>query len=1796
MKLNKLSLIVIGVLSAVIVVGAIYIATQSNREATRFSVTSLSPDGEVSRQQNFTFTFSHPIVEQNLINTDLDSAPIEFTPHIQGKFRWTAQDKLTFLPEVLLTPSTKYTAEISPQISSTPHYLLTGKRKFSFNTPRFKVKSARLSFEYGTQKKSHAKIIGTVEFNYPVRIAALREHLSVTYADGAKIPYQIRTGGAEADIIELESEEVARVENDQRLQLKIAKGFKCVDGQLGLERTYSTRIVLKGHDDLLVLRAHNQQSGNGNYIQVQFSSIIDIERAQPYITIEPEGDYQLTSQYRYLRINGQFKPGSRYTVRIRRGLQAQDDAILKRDFSTTLTIPDLEPNLRFVGDGLYLPRGGNLNVGLASINVARVQIEIEKIFANNLIYLASSQNWRRRTRNLGTIVHSGEIQIQSVLNEEVTTPIPLKNYLSDNRIGIFRVTARDNSRRWRRAVQWVMITDLGLMAKKTNEGLWVWVNSLSSLKPIRNAKIEMISRNNQTLLSGITNADGLVKFTAISEKIADFTPFMITAAKGNDLSFIELNQRRLQTSDFNVVGAPYLDNGYEAFIYTDRGVYRPGEVANLVGIVRGKNTTTPPSFPVLMQILAPDQRIMREFRAQTDTQGACEFNVPFPEYAKTGRYIAKLLVANQEIGRVQFNVEEFMPDRIKVELNVDKPVYALGDEVTIDVAAVNLFGPPAVGRKVIMSCDIEAVAFVGAGLNSNSTWNSFTFSNSAMEFQKQRIELGESRTDENGKATYLLKIPTELKSPSSARGILVATVSEPGGRAVSTYKRITIHPYSHYVGIRRAGEGYAKRGEETNIEYIALDQAGKITAERELALTVYQLHWNSILRRNPRRGGYRYVSEKQAVKIESHPLTSMDTVGTFVFTPKDWGEYRIEIQDVESGASTSTEFYASGWGYAPWAMDHPDRLEIDLDKTSYRPGETAKAQIKAPFSGKLILTIERDEVLSYRIITMKENTAVVDIPIRKGYKPNVYISANLIRSTTSLEKHAPARAFGVVPLKIDAEVNRLTVELDTPEKIRPNRTLEVGFRIKGGSGKKHLTIAAVDEGILQLTDFQTPNPHGYFFRQRGLGIDSYDLYSAILPEVESAKGKSSTGGDGIEAGRKRRLSTVSVTRVKPVSLWSGVVETDASGSGIVRFSVPQFNGTLRLMAVAFSGDRFGSASRSVIVRDPIVVTPTFPRFISGGDRFRIPVNVFNGTGKSGDFEIELRVEGYVEIAGESRQTVSLATEEEGQVFFEIAAHDAMGKVTFNLSAIGNDESTQMVTNLPLQPAAPPVTQTGYGVVSAGQPADFIFPSNFIEGTTEFTLTLSPFPAVKFAGGLGYLLTYPYGCVEQTTSKVFPLLYFNEIARLVEPKLFQNGGADYFVEEGIIKLENMLMPSGYFSYWPGGSYTNYWGSIYAAHFLVEARKAGYQVSNRVYNAMLNGLKHEVKRDAQNRYELQRVTYACYVLAAAGHSEKSTMIYLKNNRLNQLSDYSQFQLAGAFALSGDMNSALSLLPSTVNPQGNGNRESGGNFNSPIRAQAIMLDVLAEVNENHPAVPILVKNLSDSASKSNRWYTTQENAFAFLALGKMLKKQIRSDYTGKILVNGEHLADFDSTEHRYADKNWVGAQVQLNLEGAGNCYYYWTAFGVQTGSFIQEFDKELQVRRRYLSEDGVPIEDGTFSHGDLFVAEIRVKALTVNLENVVVVDMLPAGFEIENPRLESRAGIPWISGKSFKPDYMDIRDDRLIFFGKFPRQQEQKFYYALRAVTRGDFTLPPVSAEAMYDPTKSSVASSGKIRVVE
>ncbi|MBP7461453.1 MAG: hypothetical protein KBA26_09200, partial [Candidatus Delongbacteria bacterium] len=996
------------------------------------------------------------------------------------------------------------------------------------------------------------------------------------------------------------------------------------------------------------------------------------------------------------------------------------------------------------------------------------------------------------------------------------------------------------------------------------------------------------------------------------------------------------------------------------------------------------------------------------------------------------------------------------------------------------------------------------------------------------------------------------------------------------------------------IGLRKLQEGYETPHQPTGLECVVVNPQGETVSGHDIDLFFYRIVWQSVLRRDDYTGQYKYCSEQHEELVDHLTLVSGDHPLSVTIKPDDYGKFRVYARDKQSGAAASVEFYASGWGYAPWAMENPGRIEIDIEKESYQVNQKAKVQIKSPFGGKLLITVEREKVLYHKILNMTENTAVVEIPVMDEYKPNVYVAAYVIQSVDKAEPESPVRAFGVAPLHVNTDRHRMKIELHTPAEIRPNSELTIGYRVESKTRRPiYLTIAAVDEGILQLTDFLTPDAHGFFYGKKRLLIDSYDNYAVLLPEISPL---SSAGDLDLEARRKKHLSPVSIQRIKPVAFWSGIIQAEPSSAGTFRLKLPQFNGTLRIMAAASQNDNFGAAEKKLIVRDPIVIRPTFPRFLAYQDECRIPVSIYNATGKSGEFQVSLTSQGPVHIMNPTTQSIRLNDKQESSLVFSLKAGHSSGIIKLSLQAEGNGEQTSLEESLPLRSPVPFTSLTGGGSLDEAHPVTLTLPGDWVEGTPDFRLVLSGLPAVRFSRSLQYLLQYPHGCLEQTTAQLFPLLYFDDIAQLAEPELFKKNGADYFLEEGIKKLESMQLKSGAFSFWPGGDYVNNWGSVFASHFLVEARKAGHGVSDRVYNRMLDALR-QYSRDFQLRDSraMETAVYAVYVLALAGKPERSTMLYMKNSLSRQLTDYSVFQLAGAFAVSGDATVALSMIPATIKPAPSKSSESGGNFNSPIRSQAIILDILSQINPGHPGVPVLVKNLNQAADRNGRWGNTQENAWAFLSLAKMVRQQQPPEFQGKIVLNDTPLGSFDAKGKMVQAGNWGGQSLHLSVSGRGTCYYQWSAEGIPSSFRVDEFDHDLVVRRRYLNEDGAAVPYQQFSHGELVIAEISIQPLYDDLDHVAVIDMIPAGFEIENPRLQSRKAISWMNPENtFNPEYLDIRDDRLILFGDFQQGKMVKFYYGLRAVTPGHFVLPPIRGEAMYLPAKASVSSSGWITI--
>ncbi|HYH46855.1 MAG TPA: alpha-2-macroglobulin family protein, partial [Thermoanaerobaculia bacterium] len=997
----------------------------------------------------------------------------------------------------------------------------------------------------------------------------------------------------------------------------------------------------------------------------------------------------------------------------------------------------------------------------------------------------------------------------------------------------------------------------------------------------------------------------------------------------------------------------------------------------------------------------------------------------------------------------------------------------------------------------------------------------------------------------------------------------------------------------YYLGLRRGGEGYPEPGQNVEMEYVAVRPDGKPAPSAGLRADLFRDRWNTVLRRNP-EGGFRYETTRESSLVDSRALPGGKERGTFAFQAGPFGNYRVVLTDPETLASTEIEFFVSGWGYSPWALKNPARLELDLDKTEYAPGDTAVVQVRAPFPGKLLLTVERNGIVSTSVHTLEGNTARIDLAVTEELRPNAYVTGTLVRAVGDLEPGSVGRSFGAVAIAVDRTANRLPVEIAAPEEIRPNTQLEVTVSTAPGAT---VTVAAVDEGILQLIAQETPDPFEFFYRKLALGVTSFDTRSLLLPEIAAA---APGGGDGDE-GLGQHVRTEGIRRVEPVAFWSGPVTAGEDGTARVSFRVPEFQGALRLMAVAVGGERserFGSAARRTRVRDPLVLLPTFPRILSFGETLRVPVTVRNDTGRDGSVRVELAAQGPARVTGDAAQNVQVPNGRERTAYFTVETGGAAGDVRFVVTAAGNGTSSRSTATVGVRADLPPLATERAGAV-AGPTLDLPLesPGSYRPETLRRELRLGPLPLIQFSGKLRDLLRYPYGCLEQTVSAGFPLLYLGDLARQLDPELFQKEDPAAAVQEAIRRAGSMQLEGGGFALWPGSETVHPWGTVYTAHFLVEARRAGHPVEDFLYDGALGYLAGAVQaKAAYGGAELQRTVYTLYVLARAGRADLGTMDFLRAKHLRSLGPETRALLSASYAAVGNPQAVRELL-AQVTDVARVERQTGGNLNSTIRNRALLLLAVLDAAPGSPLIPGLVDRLARDAREVQDW-TTQESGFTLVALGQFFRRQAQAPpYSGTVFVGGRKVGTFTNQTVTFRNLPSTGpVRVQMNAGYKPNAAFYsLITRGIPTDEAFKPESRGLEIERTFLDREQNAVDLDDVRQGDLIVIKTRLRSTVGPVQNVALVNLLPSGLEVENPRLANTETLPWVTDANLNPAYLDLRDDRILVFTDLPPNSGWVTMYTLvRAVAPGEFRLPPPHAEAMYNPALAGTGERGDVEV--
>jgi uncharacterized protein YfaS (alpha-2-macroglobulin family) len=1133
--------------------------------------------------------------------------------------------------------------------------------------------------------------------------------------------------------------------------------------------------------------------------------------------------------------------------------------------------------------------------------------------------------------------------------------------------------------------------------------------------------------------------------------------------------------------------------------------------------------------------------------------------------------------------------------------------------VNAKITALNLFGPPAAGRKFEVEFSLKAKSFSakeypGYNFDIQAGSGRSALADLAEQFPHERRE---GETDAAGRGAAPYTVP-DVRDMGTLQGTAFATIFDETGRPVNRLATFEVQTQKTMFGIERLN-GLVGTHQDVAMQFVALTPTGKPTAATAQVTIVRKL-WETVLERQGDR--YVYNSQKREEVLLTKQL-QLSGVGKISFRPQYSGEYEVRVMRPGASNYVAEYFYAYGSGDTAgnsFEVNNEGEVIIEADKPKYAPGETAQLLLKTPFPGRILVTVERDRVLDHFYVDTDQKSARVSIPIRGGHVPNIYVTATAIRPIT--DNSLPLTvARGFVPLTVEKPSTHLPLTLKAAAQSRSQVFQTIEVRTAPGA---QVTLAVVDEGILQRKDYRTPDPHAYFYQKRALEVGAFDIYPFLLPEL----GTSSSGGDAGDLGR--RTTPVPNRRVKLLAKWSGILTADASG--LVRYKVrlPQFSGALRVMAVAYKDDAFASAEQTMKVADPVVISTALPRFMSPGDTIDVPVTLTNTTGKTVGVRVTTLLIGSLKEIYPQHEIVpvliNIPPNRESNYTFQLKVGQTIGNASITVSAeklpdvlkAKSEKTTQKgeifseKIEVPIRPAAPLEKRTGSGDATAGSPATLDLRTDFLPTSLRSKMLLSRSPLTQFSKNLDYLLQYPYGCLEQTVSAAFPQLYFGDLAATLNQKPgphVQRYNPNYHVQEAIRKIESMQLYNGSLSYWPGGDYDNWWATAYAAHFLLEAKQAGFAVNQKLLNKVLDYMQFRVKQHETDKYQYfdanriarerviakREITYSLYVLALAGRQDATALNYYKANRPLLTAD-ARFLLACTYALGGQQKAFQETLPRQFTPE-NARRELDGSFSSPIRDEALALNALFEADPNNPQVASIARQLSRQV-KAERYMNTQESAFALLSLGKIARRARASTVTATLSAAGKPLGKFDGKDLTVA--NVANYQLLLKAIGAGQLYYFWEMEGISAGGRVHEEDSYLKVRRQFLNRDGLPISPAGIRQNDLVVVKITLQAADAagEVKNVAITDLLPAGLEIENPRLGPQREVKGTEAAS-TPDYLDVRDDRINLFTT-ASATPKTFYYLARAVSKGTFKLGPVSADAMYNAEYHSYNGAGVVRV--
>ena len=1335
----------------------------------------------------------------------------------------------------------------------------------------------------------------------------------------------------------------------------------------------------------------------------------------------------------------------------------------------------------------------------------------------------------------------------------------------------------------------ILATNIGLMAMAGTDGkMIVLAHHLRHTEPIEGVSVQAYNYQRQLLAEGVTDRQGMLTFDL---KKAGGKPFYLLASAGKQRSYLRVDDASsLSLSTFDVDGE-VVQRGVKGFIYGERGVWRPGDTLHIGFMLHDKEKMLPKHHPVRLGIYNPSGQLYQQKVSTEGISGLYAFRIPTDADIPTGAWLARVEVGGVSFEK-RFRIESIKPNRLKIQLKT--PKHLLRDEVlNLPLHVEWLQGAKARNLKF----DLQ-----GTFISTETSFNNFKeyqFSNPAQTFNTEESQLITGKTDAEGNAMIQARLQVGATAPGMLLGNFVTKVYEESGDFSIDATRMLYSPYKRYIGIRAPQQGNQPLSTDKEYSYqlVSVDYQGNPVGNADLSIDIYKVDWywwwsadkNALA--NYVSGSYNKPIKHLDIRTDGQGNASFPVQ----FARKEWGTYLILAKDKQGGHTTGLVSYYD-WPELEGrrdrtGADNASVLTFKTDKETYRPGETIHVSIPSSEGSRAIVSVQTGtKVLSVKEYACQSNGTSLKIPVTREMEPNAYLFITLLQPHGNTENDLPIRMYGVVPFKVTSEEGRLLPQIETASEWKPESSCSLTVSEKSGREMAY-TLAIVDEGLLDLTHFQTPDPWTSFHAREALGVHTWDLYDYVLGAYGGRIEQlfSIGGDDALNKGPKAVVNrfTPVVRFLGPYSLRKGEQKTHT-------LSIPNYNGRVRVMVVATDGMAYGNAEKSVLVRKPVMLLGTLPRVIGTDEEMEIPATVFATEEHVGDVQVTIQTSDEMEVIGTRTHQLHFEAQEDRTVSFRVKVKSQSGKGHITLTATGKGEKSTYETDLDIRSVSTRQTQVMHTTLKAGETWKHEIMLNGQPGSNEVELEIARIRPLNLTGRLSELCEYPHGCLEQIVSKAFPQLYLSQFINLTDE---QSASSEAQVKQIISRLRSYQTASGAFAYWAGQTGTNAWGSVYAMHFLLEAEAQGYAIPASMKQQALTDLRKiasnwkEPSDRGIRESEVLIQAYRLYVIARAGQADIGAMNRLKALKLSPIS---QEMLALSYAQIGRADVAESLLLQTHETDITTSKGLDTTFGSELRDNAIRLWLRCVLNKEEETLP-LVNQLSETLS-SDRWLNTQETSFAILALADYYRKY--QPETGEMNFTYRH-QDIEEPI-RTPETVWSDRPIQegnagvfpLQIRNEGNSTLHLLAkiSGESSQENVPASQNGLRLSVDYRTTDGHPLSIEALEQGTNFEAWITIQNPTARpLSHLALTAIFPSGWEILNTRF-----LP-VATEKVKVDYQDIRDDRVLSYVDYlPAGNQVTVRIHLCAVYSGRFYLPPITCETMYDQAIRANTSSGWVNV--